>query len=106
MWLPQIIPPITCLSVSANFLVTYLLLLLSRAVVECPRGPLQIANGDTGLETKEGEWAQLDADTRLGFGTAVIFKCDRGYGLPEGVWNRTCGLNGTWSGATPTCNSE
>jgi hypothetical protein len=75
-------------------------------VVECPRGPLQIANGDTGLETKEGEWAQLDADTRLGFGTAVIFKCDRGYGLPEGVWNRTCGLNGTWSGATPTCNIQ
>jgi hypothetical protein len=75
-------------------------------VVECSRGPLQIANGGPGMETEEGEWAQLDADTRLGFATTVTFRCNRGYVLPEGVWNRTCLLNGTWSGATPTCNSE
>jgi hypothetical protein len=75
-------------------------------VVECPRGPLQITNGGPWMETEEGERAQLDADTRLGFATTVTFRCNRGYVLPEGVWNRTCLLNGTWSGATPTCNIQ
>ena len=78
----------------------------SYAVVECSKEPLLIAHGGPGTETEEGEWREVEEDQRLGFGTTVTFRCDRRYGLPEGVWNRTCQLNGTWSGATPSCNSE